>query len=268
MGGDDLGSDDEFLTAPLRDDAGDYPDDQSAAEYSEREEEEVEGEEVDENRRLSSKRQIDADNGSSPNQARRKRQRKENNELRRLGVEIREESKESQANLLSKFSSTKKFLAGHVAVSESSDAPGMMKRIQGIISKKKLKSFNQKRSPLVVIICISARRAVEVLKELAPFNVRAAKLFAKHMDIEEQKKQLESSNFGLAVGTPHRIAALVRQGAITFEHTRLVVLDTFRNTKDYAVYTLPDTVAHTRELLNDYIHPQCGRRKDLRIAFL
>jgi protein CMS1 len=115
---------------------------------------------------------------------------------------------------------------------------------------------------------LSARRAVQVLKELAPLNVRAAKLFAKHITIEDQVKQLQESPFGIAVGTPHRILTLAQQGSLSLEETQCVVLDTFVNDKKFSVYTLPDTMLHTQDFLKEYIKPACQKRKDCRIGIV
>ena len=257
MGGDDLNSDDEYLTAPIH--GGESSSD-------EQEEEVIIQNEVDGTQETSSSsRRREFINEDTSSQTKKKRKR--HTEMRDLGMDIRNSSIDTQARILTDFAGVK-FRANQVAVSTLADSPGFMKRIQGVISKKKLKKYNQKLSPLVVIVCLSARRAVQVLKELAPFNTRAAKLFAKHITIEEQKKQMESSSFGFAVGTPHRILTLARQSGVSFEHTQFVVLDTFLNAKNYSVYTLPDTVPHTQELLKEHIQPECNRRKNIRVAFL
>jgi hypothetical protein len=250
MGGDDLGSDDEYL-APITGGASD-------------DDEEVRTEKVAASEESSSKRELIDDDVPPP---KKKRKRLGGGELRELGIDIRSASKETQARLLTELAEVK-FRPNQVAISSCSDSPGFKQRVQGIISKKKLKKFNERMSPMVVIICMSARRAVQVLKELAPFNVRAVKLFAKHITIEEQKDQMESASFGFAVGTPHRILTLVQQGAMSFDHTQCIVLDTFLNTKNFAVYTLPDTVTHTQQLLKECIQPECNLRTDLRVAFL
>ena len=91
---------------------------------------------------------------------------------------------------------------------------------------------------------------------------------AKHITIEDQVKQLQESAIPLAVGTPNRILTLAQQGALSLEHTQCVCLDTFVNDKKYTVYTLPDTVPHTRDLLKEHVHPECQKRRDLRVAFV
>lgn len=264
MGGDDLGSDDEFLTAPIRD-----LDDASAT--SEKEKEPVE---IIVKPKVE-KRNAPRDESSEVAQvsASKKRKKGGGNSLRDLGTGVRAAPSETQAKLLSEFSGVR-ILPHQVARSKDDDDDsseselGIAKRVQGIVSKKKLKKWKIKESPCVLIICLSARRAVHVLKELAPLNVRAAKLFAKHITIEDQVKQLQESPFGIAVGTPHRILTLAQQGALSLEQTQCVVLDTFLNDKKYSVYTLPDTVPHTQDFLKEYAHPELLKRRDLSIAFV
>ena len=253
MGGDDLGSDDEFLTAPIRSDP-DEDDDTSAAP-------------VELSKSPIEKRGI-PDAASEQIAPSKMRKKVGGTSLYDLGSTVRNLPAETQAKLLSDFASTR-FLPHHISRSNESDEnTGIAKRIQGMVSKKKLKKWKVKESPCVVIVCLSARRAVQVLKELAPLNVRAAKLFAKHITIEDQVKQLQESPFGIAVGTPHRILTLAQQGSLSLEETQCVVLDTFVNDKKFSVYTLPDTMLHTQDFLKEYIQPACQKRKDCRIGFV
>ena len=134
-----------------------------------------------------------------------------------------------------------------------------------------------------LIVCISARRAVSLLKELAPLRVRTAKLFPKNGTIEEQRQQLMAS-ISLAVGTPHRLGQLLApdpavdagdgssrrrdQSLLSLEHTRLVVLDCHLSHKQYTVCTLPDTAPSCMALVRDHVLPQLQKRKDCKVAFL
>jgi hypothetical protein len=128
---------------------------------------------------------------------------------------------------------------------------------------------------MVFIVCISARRAVAVLKELAFLKVRAAKLFAKHMQVDQQRAMLRSAPFGLAIGTPHRILALCQPSddnqketpALRLDKTQLVVLDSHVNPKGFTVSSLPDTAPACMELLRNHVLPSLSSRKDLKLAF-
>jgi len=265
MGGEDVGSEDEDYLAPLR--GGATSDDSS--------DEETTNNTVGKNKSQVPKQDAletkTKESSSMASSISKKRKRGDGNSLRDLGKGIRIASVEMQSKLVTEFSGVK-FLPQHIGRCEdldsSEDDSGIAKRIQSIVSKKKLKKWKEKDSPCVVILALSARRAVQVLKELAPLNVRAAKLFAKHITIEEQVKQLQESPFPVAVGTPHRILALAKLGALSFEKTLCVALDTSVNDKKFSVYTLPDTVPHTQDLLREFVHPEFLKRRDLRLAFV
>jgi hypothetical protein len=83
-----------------------------------------------------------------------------------------------------------------------------------------------KAAPAILILTHSAGRAADMLKHLAVFNCRVAKLFAKHMKPEEQRQALQSGPATpLAVGTPHRVLSLADAGALSLESIELVVWD-------------------------------------------
>lgn len=67
--------------------------------------------------------------------------------------------------------------------------------------------------PSVVIVTYSAQRAAAMLKPLASFGVRIAKLFAKHLSVEEQIEILRGPPIVMAVGTPNRISKLLSLSA-------------------------------------------------------
>jgi hypothetical protein len=277
MGGDDLGSDDDYLAAPIGGDGHESSDDDDDNDKaSSKHEKSTTSNSGGGGGGKSSKREStddkddDDDAAAAPAQPSKKKRKKGGGELRELGIDIRTASAETQVRLLSELAeTTTKFRPHQLAVStKASDASSFKERINGIVSRKKLKTWNQKESPMVLIVCLSARRAVDVLKELAPLRIRAAKLFAKHMTIEEQTKQMESGSFGFAVGTPHRIVTLAEKGVLSLERTKFVVLDTFLNSKNFSVYTLPDTVPHTQQLLKEYVYPECNKRRDLQVAFI
>ncbi|CAJ1946311.1 unnamed protein product [Cylindrotheca closterium] len=250
MGGDDLGSEDEFLTAPLRaEDASD--DDTSLSDDSS----------AESNNQASKRSLVETkETGATPS-------KKQKREARALGDGVRDKSANEQAIELAKFAGMKVH-AGQIAISDNRNSPSLMKRIQGIISKKKLKKHNKKGSPLVVVISISARRAVAVLKELSPFNVRVAKLFPKQGSIEEQATQMQSGSMAMAVCTPHRLLALVKEGAMGFGATELLVIDTFADKKRFTVASLPDTAPSLAELLKEAMKEERKNQRPLRVALL
>lgn len=123
-----------------------------------------------------------------------------------------------------------------------------------------------------IIVCISARRAVTILKDLSALKIRVAKLFPKNGTVDEQCKQLSTTAFGVAVGTPHRLLALATKRSdgtnpLAFDETKLIILDSDVSNKQYTVCTLPDTAPHCMELLREFAIPQFKKRKDLHLAF-
>jgi hypothetical protein len=59
-----------------------------------------------------------------------------------------------------------------------------------LTSNKRLKNWKHPHSPMILVITISARRSVELMKELSSLRLPVAKLFAKHIGVEEQVRLL------------------------------------------------------------------------------
>lgn len=59
-----------------------------------------------------------------------------------------------------------------------------------------------------------------------------AKLFAKHIKIEQQKEMLESNVIHIAVGSPNRLQKLADLGALDMQRLRLICLDVSLDVKD------------------------------------
>lgn len=112
--------------------------------------------------------------------------------------------------------------------------------LKNSVSSNKLKKWNKVGSVMILIACISAKRAVSVLKNISPLKVRAAKLFSKHITISDQKEMLKKS-FSVAVGTPNRLLKLFKEGALTLDGTELFVIDCWQDSKRFTVCTLNDT---------------------------
>ncbi|XP_059140649.1 protein CMSS1-like isoform X2 [Physella acuta] len=84
------------------------------------------------------------------------------------------------------------------------------------------KSFFMKKtgSPCLLIVTSSAIRAVELNRQIKDFldsRCKVAKLFAKHLKVEEQVKFLSKTNCQVGIGTPGRLLLLIRQGALQLE---------------------------------------------------
>lgn len=127
------------------------------------------------------------------------------------------------------------------------------------ISNKQLKQWSSATSPAIVIVCISARRAVTVLKQIQSLRIQCAKLFPKNGSIPEQIAQFMNVVPPIVVGTPNRIYSILQQTSkdiiFSLQHTRLVILDSSMNSKEYTVSTLPDTAPDCMMLLKQYVVP-------------
>ena len=116
-----------------------------------------------------------------------------------------------------------------------------------------------------MVICVSARRAVSVLKEeMSSYKVRTGKFFPKNGSIIEQQQQLASSVFPIVIGTPHRLRQLsstptesATTRTLNWDYTQLVIIDNYQIPhKQYTVCTLPDTASDCMNLLKEHVYPQ------------
>lgn len=312
MGGDDLGSDDEYLAAPIRATVVNL---ESNSEERHDHDDHKTGRGTISQKGNTRKRQNPtasvnisgpntnytedsvADDQVRPSKKQKSPKKQRGGPLKALGHGIRDESVESKAELLSHFTGSTSdtdgvsdaasvvFLPQQVArVLDKSSSPAMLHsndildRLLCYVSKKQLKKprvgKNIQSSPRIVILCLSARRAVSILKELAPLRMRIAKLFPKQGTCQEQAQQLATNDYAVAVGTPQRLEDLLHQGALSLAATQLVMLDTFQNGKNFSVYTLPDTAPFCVNVLKDYVHPACcchGKQntdQEVKVGFL
>ncbi|KNE55684.1 hypothetical protein AMAG_01570 [Allomyces macrogynus ATCC 38327] len=92
-------------------------------------------------------------------------------------------------------------------------------------------------------------------------HVKIAKLFAKHMKVDEQVEFLANHPAHLAVGTPNRIAKLLDLGALKTRNLHAVVLDaTFRDAKQRTLFTANESRAEFFQLYLDHLAKVCHER--------
>lgn len=112
-------------------------------------------------------------------------------------------------------------------------------------------------SPILLIVTSSAIRAVELNRQIKGFldsRCKVAKLFAKHMKVEEQTKYLAKTNCQVGIGTPGRLLLLVKQGALQLESLVAVVLDwNWRDTKLKRMADIPEVRQDLVTFLKDHI---------------
>ncbi|KAF9926497.1 hypothetical protein FBU30_003936 [Linnemannia zychae] len=82
-------------------------------------------------------------------------------------------------------------------------------------------------APVVLIVCASGIRAVDVIRALPLFAEAAkiGKLFSKHLKVSEQVYFLQNTCTHICVGTPNRIEKLIEDGALDLSRLELVLID-------------------------------------------
>jgi U3-containing 90S pre-ribosomal complex subunit len=107
-------------------------------------------------------------------------------------------------------------------------------------------------NPKLLILSISATRCTEVLKQLNSLNARIAKLFAKHLSVDEQKEILKQS-IAFAVGTPARVMQLIQLGCLNLDGT-VVMIDLTPDSKKFNILTSFDASEDFFTLYRECLH--------------
>ncbi|XP_056116699.1 protein CMSS1 isoform X1 [Rhinichthys klamathensis goyatoka] len=105
------------------------------------------------------------------------------------------------------------------------------------------KQHTQTQSVVFLIVCGSALRTIDLIKQLIAFKGQAKvlKLFAKHIKVDDQIKALSKGVTHIAVGTPGRIAALLEKEGLTVQGLRYLVLDwNYRDQKLRRMVDIPE----------------------------
>ena len=138
----------------------------------------------------------------------------------------------SAHNFISSLSNTEEFSQLHIRAF-SSVFPSLKKALR-------LENIEEAGSPKAIVICSSAARATEVIKEISKvLKVKVAKLYAKHFKVNEQVEMLQEK-IVIGVGTPNRINKLIEVGALSLSETDIFVIDSHKDGKDFTILTLPE----------------------------
>ncbi|XP_076206057.1 protein CMSS1 isoform X6 [Aptenodytes patagonicus] len=122
------------------------------------------------------------------------------------------------------------------------------------------KNHKEKKSVVMLVICSSALRSLELIKSMTAFkgDCRVLKLFAKHIKIKEQMSMLEKGVFHIGVGTPGRVKALVEQDGLCLNSTKYMILDwNWRDQKLRRMMDIPEIKKETIDLLEMCIIKLC-----------
>ncbi|BAT93515.1 hypothetical protein LR48_Vigan02g275800 [Vigna angularis] len=110
-------------------------------------------------------------------------------------------------------------------------------------------------SPAVLIISSSALRCIHLLRGFRSFTKQchAAKLFAKHLKLQEQISLLKN-RVNIAGGTPSRIKKLIDAEALDLSRLQVLVLDLHPDVKGYSLLTLPQVRDEFLEVFKNYFY--------------
>lgn len=111
--------------------------------------------------------------------------------------------------------------------------------------------------PALLIISSSAIRCVEILRSMKTFTTKchAAKLFAKHIKIEEQVSILKE-RVNIAGGTPSRIKKLIEIDALKLSRLSVLMLDMHKDAKGLTLFDVPQVSNEFWELYKAHFHQQ------------
>ncbi|RVE58274.1 hypothetical protein OJAV_G00207640 [Oryzias javanicus] len=126
------------------------------------------------------------------------------------------------------------------------------------------KQHSESGSVVILMVCSSALRAIELIKQVTAFKgeAKAVKLFAKHIKMEEQVKLLRKGVAHIGVGTPGRIAALIEKEGLNLRALRYVVMDwNWRDQKLRRMVDIPEIKLDLMKLLDSGIFSACKEEK-------
>merc|ERR1712054_488419 len=121
----------------------------------------------------------------------------------------------------------------------------------------------KKGLPHTLIVAGAGLRAADLTRAVKKFHGKdnlVAKLFAKHIKIEEQVNFLKNKKTGIGVGTPARLADLIDNGALSLENLQRIIVDASHiDQKKRGVIDMKDTMMPlARSLTKDQIKSRYG----------
>ncbi|KAM4699840.1 LOW QUALITY PROTEIN: protein CMSS1 [Discoglossus pictus] len=125
---------------------------------------------------------------------------------------------------------------------------------------KLTKNHKTKKSIVILLVCSSAIRALEIIKLINAFkgDTKVMKMFGKHIKIAEQITFLEKNVVHIGIGTPGRIKALIEKDGICLESLKYLVFDwNWRDQKLRRMMDIPEVKKETLDLLDAGIVSAC-----------
>ncbi|PHH88686.1 hypothetical protein CDD83_7199 [Cordyceps sp. RAO-2017] len=128
-------------------------------------------------------------------------------------------------------------------------------------------------SPHTLIVAGAGLRAADIVRAVRTFSGKdnaVAKLFAKHIKVDEQVAFLQSRKTGIGVGTPARLTELIDNGALSLDNLQRLVVDASHiDQKKRGIMDMKDTmVPLARFLARQEFKGRYGDEKEpLRLLF-
>ncbi|KAI5867443.1 U3-containing 90S pre-ribosomal complex subunit-domain containing protein [Durotheca rogersii] len=94
--------------------------------------------------------------------------------------------------------------------------------------KRLCEAPKQNGSPHTIVVTSAGLRAADIVRSVRKYQTKTntiAKLFAKHIKLEESVQFLEKHRTGIAVGTPVRLSDLVENSALKLDNLERLVID-------------------------------------------
>lgn len=113
-----------------------------------------------------------------------------------------------------------------------------------VSKSKKIDAKVETGSPALLVITANANRATDLVRELRfiDASTKIAKLFTRHLKIEEQQEFLKANVVHMGVGTPNRIMKLVEIGALKLDRVKNIVIDCVKDAKNRTIFDIPETI--------------------------
>ncbi|KAL1963737.1 hypothetical protein VTN77DRAFT_7803 [Rasamsonia byssochlamydoides] len=90
------------------------------------------------------------------------------------------------------------------------------------------KASEEKGCPHTLVVAAAGLRAADLVRALRTFQNKeatVAKLFAKHIKLDEAKQFLQRTRVNIGVGTPMRLIDLIESGALKTQELERIVID-------------------------------------------
>ncbi|KAL6871318.1 U3-90S pre-ribosomal complex subunit domain-containing protein [Trichoderma novae-zelandiae] len=131
----------------------------------------------------------------------------------------------------------------------------------------------KKGMPHTIIVAGAGLRAADLTRAVRKFSGKdnlVAKLFAKHMKVEEQVALLQNKKIGIGVGTPARLMELIDNGSLSLDKLQRLVVDASHiDQKKRGIMDMKDTMMPLARFLarKEFKDRYADEKKPLALLF-